>query len=278
MRNFSFPASLDNSIASAGPASASVNSSDYRRAKNSRHLPETERQATLRDALEASRSSDFVRACALASLLPRLPEIERQAALGHALEIARMISHVPSRNHVLTALAHFQPEAEREAVVRDALEVAGKSREPKHLMGASVTVLFLDIDGVVNNKGTKRNFRGFMGIDPALAALVQRIVRNTGCEVVLSSSWRLYQHSRDEIERKVCNFVDITPILHTQRGYEIKVWLMLHPEIEHYAILDDTDSILPEQRANFFQTTWESGLTEDIALAVEKHLSSKYTT
>jgi hypothetical protein len=29
--------------------------------------------------------------------------------------------------------------------------------------------------------------------------------------------------------------------------------------------LDDAGSILPEQRANFFQTTWESGLTEDIA-------------
>jgi len=53
---------------------------------------------------------------------------------------------------------------------------------------------------------------------------------------------------------------------------------MLHPEIEHYAILDDDDSILPEERANFFQTTWESGLTEDIALAVEKHLSSRHTT
>jgi hypothetical protein len=49
--------------------------------------------------------------------------------------------------------------------------------------------------------------------------------------------------------------------------------LTLHSEIEHYAILDDAESILPEQRANFFQTTWESGLTEDIALAVEKHLN-----
>jgi hypothetical protein len=138
-----------------------------------------------------------------------------------------------------------------------------------------VKVLFLDIDGVVNNKRTKRNFEGFMPIDPAMAALVQRIVRNTGCEIVLSSSWRLFQNGRDEIERKVCKFADITPILHAPRGYEIKVWLTLHPEIEHYAILDDAESILPEQRANFFQTKWESGLTEDIALAVEKHLNEE---
>ena len=102
-------------------------------------------------------------------------------------------------------------------------------------------VLFLDIDGVVNNKRTKENFKGFMAIDPAMAALVQRIVRNTGCEIVLSSSWRLFQNGRDEIERKICKFADITPILHAPRGYEIKVWLTRHPEIEHYAILDDAE-------------------------------------
>lgn len=136
-------------------------------------------------------------------------------------------------------------------------------------------VLFLDIDGVVNNKRTKGNLGGFMAIDPAMATLVQRIVRNTGCEIILSSSWRLFQNGRDEIERKICKFADITPILHAPRGYEIKVWLTRHPEIEHYAILDDAESILPDQRANFFQTTWESGLTEDIARAVEKHLNKE---
>jgi Swiss Army Knife RNA repair-like protein len=138
-----------------------------------------------------------------------------------------------------------------------------------------VKVLFLDIDGVVNNKRTKKHFEGFMAIDPAMAALVQRIVRNTGCEIVLSSSWRLFQNGRDEIERKVCKFADITPILHAPRGHEIKEWLTRHTEIEQYAILDDAESILPEQRTNFFQTTWESGLTEDIALAVEKHLNEE---
>jgi hypothetical protein len=141
----------------------------------------------------------------------------------------------------------------------------------------SLKVLFLDIDGVVNNKRTKENFEGFMAIDPAMAALVQRIVRNTGCEIVLSSSWRLFRNGREEIESKICKFADITPILHAPRGYEIKVWLTRHPEIEHYAILDDAESILPEQRANLFQTTWESGLTEDIALAVEKHLNEEAT-
>ena len=138
-------------------------------------------------------------------------------------------------------------------------------------------VLFLDIDGVVNNKRTEKKFRRLMAIDPAMAALVQRIVQNTGCEIVLSSSWRLFQLGRDEVESKVCKLADITPFLRarTPRGYEIKAWLARHPEVEHYAILDDADSILPEHRANFFQTTWETGLTDDIALAVEKHLNKE---
>jgi hypothetical protein len=60
----------------------------------------------------------------------------------------------------------------------------------------------------------KENFKSFMAIDPAMAALVQRIVWNTGCEIVLSSSWRLSQNGRDEIERKICKFADVIPILY----------------------------------------------------------------
>jgi len=78
---------------------------------------------------------------------------------------------------------------------------------------ASVKVLFLDIDGVVNNKRTEKKSLRLMAIDPAMAALVQRIVQNTGCEIVLSSSWRLFQLGRDEVESKVCKFGEITPCL-----------------------------------------------------------------
>src|SRR5262249_25529482 len=154
---------------------------------------------------------------------------------------------------------------------------AGGCREGAMSLVGVVEVAFLGIDGGVNNEHTRKKFGDFITLDPARVALVQRIVRNTGCEIVLSSSWRLFQLGRDEVERNVCKFADITPFLRarTPRGYEIKAWLTRHPEVEHYAILDDADSILPEHRANFFQTTWESGLTEDIALAVEKHLNEE---
>ena len=64
-------------------------------------------------------------------------------------------------------------------------------------------VLFLDIDGAVNNEYTRRKSGDFITLDLARVALVQRIIRNTGYEIVLSSSWRLFQNSRDEIERKI---------------------------------------------------------------------------
>jgi len=116
--------------ASAGPASAGVTSNDYRRAETSatsaQHLPET----SLRDELEAARSYDFVRACALAALLPRLPETERQA------------------------------------VLRDALEVARKSREANDLVDASVKVLFLDIGRGGEQQAHERELPRLYGYRP----------------------------------------------------------------------------------------------------------------
>jgi len=118
-----------------------------------------------------------------------------------------------------------------------------------------VKVLFLDIDGVVNNEHTRKKFGDFITLDPARVALVQRIVRNTGCEIVLSSSWRLFQLGRDEVERNVCKFADITPFLRagTPRGYEIKAWLTRHPQIEHYAIWTMPIASFPSTERIFFK-------------------------
>ena len=137
-----------------------------------------------------------------------------------------------------------------------------------------VKVLFLDIDGVVNNARTEKQRGDLICIDSDLASLIRRIVNNTGCEVVLSSSWRLFKHGRDEIERLVVKCFDITPKLRGPRGFEIQAWLMSHPEVERYAILDDAD-VLPDQRQNLFRTSWDVGLTDEIALGVESHLTKK---
>ena len=64
-------------------------------------------------------------------------------------------------------------------------------------------VLFLDIDGVCNSvrymKSGAHRPGSMLGIDPYPAFMVGKIQLDTGCEVVLSSTWRLNKMSRDEV-------------------------------------------------------------------------------
>lgn len=134
-------------------------------------------------------------------------------------------------------------------------------------------VIFLDIDGVLNNKETMQRHRGFIGIDPYLVAIFNRIILATDAKIVLSSTWRLEKVFQDEVRKQVWDFIDITPRLpNEKRGTEVKVWLDKHPEVERYAILDDDRDFLEGQP--LFKTTWDEGLTEEIAKQVIEYLNS----
>lgn len=134
-------------------------------------------------------------------------------------------------------------------------------------------ILFLDIDGVVNSLYTLQRSRGMYGIDPAMADRVKRIITETGCEVVLSSTWRLDGRSRAEVQKKVCLFIGVTPDFRgtTDRGCEVISWMKEHPEVTRHAILDDNADFHKEQP--LFKTTWAAGLTDEIADAVIAHLN-----
>ena len=90
------------------------------------HLPETERQTALRDALAAASaisseiSSDSSRARALTALAPHLPE----TLLRNALAAVSAISDEWVRARALTLLAPHLPETERQTALRDALAAA----------------------------------------------------------------------------------------------------------------------------------------------------------
>lgn len=149
-------------------------------------------------------------------------------------------------------------------------------------------ILFLDIDGVVNCATTAQRHRGFIGIDPYMAILVDRIKQATGCVVVLSSTWRLDINSRKEVMEQCTSFIATTPRtflmeeespvgrLWSHRGDEIKAWIDDNREdIDQYAILDDDTAAgsLPELAPNYFRTYWEEGLTQEIADKVIAHLN-----
>lgn len=119
-------------------------------------------------------------------------------------------------------------------------------------------VLFLDIDGVVNDSNTWLPYViGSKGVaiedvpfqdwcsqfQPELVAKVNQIVDQTGAQVVLSSSWRKY-HTLERINQYLVSagatfqVIDHTN-LYLKRFAAIKRWLNDHPEVKTYVILDD---------------------------------------
>lgn len=133
-------------------------------------------------------------------------------------------------------------------------------------------ILFLDIDGVANCRKTTERFMIYIGIDKHLARRVRQIVKDTGCKVVLSSTWRLYKPHRDEVRDKVCDFISITKDLPSRfRGDEVNEWLERHPEVTKYAILDDNSDFHPDQK--LFLTSFDEGLTPEIEKQVTEYLN-----
>ncbi len=147
-----------------------------------------------------------------------------------------------------------------------------------------IKVLFLDCDGVLNSEdgftSGKISMKVDFPVDAYMAFLVGKIELETGCKVVLSSTWRHHPPSVDELNKRIVPIHDMTGNSwydrendhHSTRGEEIKKWLDAHPEVEKYAILDDDNDMLPGQLPNFFKTSWKEGLTEEIALKIIEHL------
>lgn len=146
-------------------------------------------------------------------------------------------------------------------------------------------ILFLDIDGVCNSRlfATRQykrtGKRMWLDVDPELVYQVNRIIKETHCRVVLSSTWRLYPEAREVVKRDVCDFIDVTKDMQrgakrgvVERGVEVQEWLDRHPEVTQYAILDDDADFLPHQW--LFKTTFALGITSDIAQAVIDHLNA----
>lgn len=133
-------------------------------------------------------------------------------------------------------------------------------------------VLFLDIDGVLNSSrwlerckamreaGTPVPTAGLLGgqLDPDAVALLDYVVKRTGCTVVLSTTWRLMgtdavrEALRTAGMTTAGRIVDSTPDLAQQigpfwqgqeRGIEIQDWLDTNPGYGPIAIIDDDDGM-----------------------------------
>ena len=133
-------------------------------------------------------------------------------------------------------------------------------------------VIFLDIDGVLNDAPTIMEKDDDLPAEPHLSCLKQ-IVDATGAEIVLSSTWRLFPASRNDVRNKLktvgLQFIDRTKELR-DRDTEIREWLSRHPEVTNYVILDDEVEFSPELTAHQVITTFYEGLLEKhIPYAIE---------
>lgn len=59
------------------------------------------------------------------------------------------------------------------------------------------------------------------------------------------------------------------------RGLEIADWLREHPEVTKYAIIDDDNDFLPDQRPNLFRTHWQSGLQDEHVDKIVEHFMAE---
>ena len=139
-------------------------------------------------------------------------------------------------------------------------------------------VLFLDVDGVLNNLDT---FRAGYQLSQEKVLLLNKL---PPCDIVISSCWRIgtYPHlvaamwwlgckkrviGRTDRSWSVTDKTDGKP-RSSLRGDEIAKWLSENGN-PRYAIVDDDSDFLPEQKPYFVQTNFEKGgLTPEIVAAL----------
>jgi hypothetical protein len=149
-------------------------------------------------------------------------------------------------------------------------------------------LIFLDVDGVLNHRDTKHCVsiggddaaHGFTGMSTECVQVLHGLVRKTGAQLVLSSTWRkapgLNATSRVLLrrgfklpagERRV--FIGETPQLNLARGHEIQAWLDANPapagEQHSFVILDDDDDMVHLLPRLVRTNPFDGGLTAEHA-------------
>ena len=135
-------------------------------------------------------------------------------------------------------------------------------------------VIFLDIDGVLNNLASLAEG---VHMVPEKAILLRRLIEATGAKVVISSTWRMLYDLRElgEILRLAGCWngapIDRTPELRGSRGTEIQAWLDSGvTNVESYLILDDDSDMLESQMDSFIKTDMRTGLlSRELDRAIE---------
>lgn len=158
-----------------------------------------------------------------------------------------------------------------------------------------MNVVFLDIDGVLNNDLTAEHSpAGFIGISDSLIKNLAYLTKASKAVVVLSSTWKdewsldpikitadgeYLQRKLNKEGIRIADKIDDSLTGAFRRGAAIQLYLDEHPNIENYVILDDLEfdfADYEEVQSHFLQTDEKVGLTKEKALEAIAKMQSQY--
>ena len=150
-------------------------------------------------------------------------------------------------------------------------------------------IIFLDVDGVLNNENTKASApSGCMGVEDKLISKLVKIVTETDAKIVLTSDWKIGWESFDiycsedakYLNRKLKKYGlkisaktyddHVYDRFFEDRGKGIHKFLEKVQNVESYVVIDDhtfTD-FDDEIMAHLVLTDYKTGLTDEDAVKV----------
>lgn len=152
-------------------------------------------------------------------------------------------------------------------------------------------IIFLDIDGVLNNEKHLELVANYRTFDPYSVHALNRALKETGAYIVVSSTWR-YMNDVDDFNERFKNagiipdrVIGLTPTTtldeklaslagERTRGREISLWLQDHPEITEWIAIDDDTDMDPLPISRVIPTSWSVGMNETHADAIISILGS----
>lgn len=140
------------------------------------------------------------------------------------------------------------------------------------------SVIFLDIDGVLNNENTiEKTPAGYTGIDDLLLENLKCVIERTGAKIVLSSSWKEeWDHNPEKMSaegqylenklgsKKISIVGKIEDIEGNSiyRAASIERYLRNNKSIKSYLVIDDEEFDFAEHTdiaSHLLMTNWEIG-------------------
>ncbi len=152
------------------------------------------------------------------------------------------------------------------------------------------SVLFLDIDGVLNSKKWEkdhiRQLQEKKQIDPEAVKKLAKIVKSTGAIIILHSGWRFWfdqsmnpireesQYLVNLFHKQKLKMKGVTPDLTTKeirrtkkfslvKADEILLWLKNHPNYQKWLVLDDLELHNNEVEKHQIRTDSRIGISEE---------------